>query len=414
MAGAYVLHAILPNDNPSTRNALLSLRQCWTVHLFHWCCPNLEHWRQSSPRCPHGCGKMNDRDPFTGCAVTGLYVTPPVHKTHARNDKQLALSSATPSAMAKSRARESTKEQQEEQILASTLFHPGPTDALVSTPYNDAPRVHKPPGVQRDITLLSDCSDKLTDREAELGTPNLRDVESDAKSKTSKSHAILDRVEKQFSRLKKDFQYPSLTFSKDPSSVMDLHPQLAFTNRQQSSNMQFLTHQDQIAMLASEVNIIQPYGDQELEKRRINIVTKLREEQVYLGGIIAEQWQRRKVKCGFISEKDSYFQSRISQFPMPFINTLIIVAVMYLLMGISWQGANFLLCTLQDLVTATCTCMLDALGCAAVTSRFSISHVVRSAVAAMLLRPYLKIATVYTLILVPIVKPLDLSPVAPH
>ncbi|KAI6036197.1 hypothetical protein BKA83DRAFT_118693, partial [Pisolithus microcarpus] len=61
--------------------------------------------------------------------------------------------------------------------------------------------------------------------------------------------------------------------------------------------------------------------------------------------------------------------SRISQFPMPFINTLIIVAVMYLLMGISRQGANFLLCALQDLVTATCTCMLDALGCAAVTSR---------------------------------------------
>ncbi|KAI6040036.1 hypothetical protein EDC04DRAFT_2602780 [Pisolithus marmoratus] len=118
-----------------------------------------------------GCGKMTDRDPFTEHAVTGLYVTPPIYKTHARNDKQLALSGAPPSATAKSRARDSTREQQEEQILAETLFHPGPTDALVSAPYNDAPRVHKPPGAQRDPTLQSDCSNKLTDREAESGNP---------------------------------------------------------------------------------------------------------------------------------------------------------------------------------------------------------------------------------------------------
>ncbi|KAI6041039.1 hypothetical protein EDC04DRAFT_2601952 [Pisolithus marmoratus] len=158
-----------------------------------------------------------------GHVVTGLYMTPPVYKTHARNDKQLAL-------LAGSRARESTREQQEEQILAETLFHPGPTDALVSVPYNDAPCMHKPPGTQRDPTLLSDCSDKLTDHEAESGTSNLQDLESNVKSKISKAHTVLDRMEKQFSRLRKDFQYPSLTFPKDPSSVMDPHPQLAFTN----------------------------------------------------------------------------------------------------------------------------------------------------------------------------------------
>ncbi|KAI6037538.1 hypothetical protein EDC04DRAFT_2897493 [Pisolithus marmoratus] len=262
-----------------------------------------------------------------------------------------------PHLLQQSQGRDSTREQQEEQILAETLFHPGPMDALVSTPYNDAPHVHKPPGVQRDPTLQSDCSNKLTDREAELGTPNLQDVKSNAKSK--------------------DFQYPSLTFPKDPSSVTDPHPQLTFTSQQQSSNMQFLTHQDQIVMLASEADIIQPYGDQELKKRRINIVIKLWEEQAYLGGIIAEQWQQRKVKCRYVSSKDqphiietdSYFQSHISQFLMLFINTLIIIAVMHLSMGISQQGANFLLCALQDLVTATCACMLNAFGQAAVTSR---------------------------------------------
>ncbi|KAI6037539.1 hypothetical protein EDC04DRAFT_2604765 [Pisolithus marmoratus] len=108
-----------------------------------------------------------------GHAVTGLYMMSPIYKTHARNDKQLALSGAPPSATA-SQGRDSTREQQEEQILAETLFHPGPMDALVSTPYNDAPHVHKPPGVQRDPTLQSDCSNKLTDREAEWEPPICR------------------------------------------------------------------------------------------------------------------------------------------------------------------------------------------------------------------------------------------------
>ncbi|KAI6038215.1 hypothetical protein EDC04DRAFT_2604206 [Pisolithus marmoratus] len=185
-------------ENPTSPNPVIPANSGdLYLHQHHL---NIQIWLKEASGWVIGCGKMTDCNPFMGNAVTGLYMMPPVYKIHARNDKQLAPSGAPPSATVKSRARDSTREQQEEQILAETLFHPGPMDALVSTPYNDAPHVHKPPGVQRDPTLQSDCSNKLTDP----------------------------------------------------------HPQLTFTSRQQSSNMQFLTHQDQIVMLASKADIIQP------------------------------------------------------------------------------------------------------------------------------------------------------------
>ncbi|KAI6095732.1 hypothetical protein EDD17DRAFT_1516403 [Pisolithus thermaeus] len=249
------------------------------------------------------CGKMTDHDPSTGNEVTGLYVTAPVYKTHARNDKQLTLLGASPS-MAKSRVRESTREQQEEKILAETLFHPGHTDTLVSAPYNDAPHVHKAPGAQKDPTVHSDGSDKPTDCTAESLLPNLQGVIPNQNSlKISRSHTVLDRLEKRLSLLKKNFRYPSLTFPKDPNSVTDPLPQLLFTSRQQSSNMEFLTHQDQIAALASEADTVQTHGDQELEEKRTNVISKLWKEQAYLNGIIAEQWQLKKVENGFISNQ---------------------------------------------------------------------------------------------------------------
>ncbi|KAI5991847.1 hypothetical protein EDD15DRAFT_2197296 [Pisolithus albus] len=234
------------------------------LHQHHL---NTQIWVKEASGWVVGCGKMTDCDPSTGNEVTGLYVTAPVYKTHARNDKQLTLSGASPS-MAKSRVRESTREQQEEKILAETLFHPGHTDTLVSAPYNDAHRVHKTPGAQRDPTVLSDGSNKLTDCAAESLLPDSQGVIPNQNSlKISWSHAILDRLEKRLSLLKKNFRYPSLMFPKDPNSVTDPLPQLLFTSQQQSSNMEFLTHQDQIAMLASEADIIQTHWMQWLRTR---------------------------------------------------------------------------------------------------------------------------------------------------
>lgn len=62
---------------------------------------------------------------------------------------------------------------------------------------------------------------------------------------------------------------------------------------------------------------------------------------------------------------DDRFSSRLGQFAILIVNTLIIVAVMHLLLGTSWDGANFLLNVLQDLVTATCTWLVDAAGSSA-------------------------------------------------
>ncbi|KAI6157724.1 hypothetical protein BKA82DRAFT_4009986 [Pisolithus tinctorius] len=195
-----------------------------------------------------GCSKMTNCNPFTGQAVTGFYVAPSVYKTHGRNDKQLSLLGATPSCHSEVKA-----------------LH-----------------MHKPPGAQRDQTVLSN-SDKLTGTLAaeycamELGALDLQGVISNQNS---------------------------LKISKIPAQLWTPLPSLHLPVGNGLPTWSFSPVKDEIIILVSDADIIQTYGDQELEERRTSLITKLSDQQAFLDGIIAEQWQWQKVKNGLIPTGD--------------------------------------------------------------------------------------------------------------
>ena len=217
----------------------------------------------------HGCNRRIEVDEDTGEQVSGLWLPTKTHAVHQRDQLAWAHNHAD------------TEDDVSTVVLAATISSQYVSDATVTRRQT-----------QFDPVETSGCPPSPPPQQPVISSPQMQKLQTYQQDfVVAKSHFSTTGI--------------TLSFNTIPLSADERPPRLNYTNRQRSSNRQFLDHQERVRQLLENIDAVGTAGiDDTDEVRKVRgarkrLVEELQKHQSELDAIREEQWLQQKIAAGF-------------------------------------------------------------------------------------------------------------------